>query len=234
MHVRFEVAGESNVGFVRANNEDSLVAEPNVVAVADGVGGRPAGEVASAIAVAAFRESVLRGTDPAEAALIASAVVRGAGAASSLLSTMCSTLTGIAVMGDEVVLAHVGDSRAWLLRDGAVARITEDQTITAKLVAAGEMTPEAAATDPRRATLSQVIGSAKELVPDRSVLTVQAGDRLILATDGILYADPDKLDATLAAPGPPADTVARLVQIALDGGGKDNITVVVADVVIDG
>lgn len=229
--MQFEAAGRIELGNVRTNNEDSIVVTPSVVAVADGVGGRPAGEVASATAVAVFEECVLAGLDPADAAVRASRVVRATAASNSLLSTMCCTLTGAAIVGEEVVLTHVGDSRAWLVADGAAALVTADQTVTSRLVAAGELSEEEAATHPKRHTLFQAIGSAKDVEPDRTTLAAGVGCRLVLATDGILYGDQVTLPELLAEPLPPAELADRLVQLALDGGGNDNVAVVVADIV---
>lgn len=230
MTIRFEAVGRLDVGKVRTNNEDSLVAEPTVVAVADGVGGRPAGEVASATAVAVFQECVLAGIDPVDATVAASRVVRSTAASSSLLTTMCCTLTGAAIIDGQVVLAHVGDSRAWLVQGGVATMVTADQTVTARMVANGELTEEEAATHPKRHTLFQAIGSAKDVEPARTILDAGPGDRLVMATDGILYGDQEKLPALLAEPLPAADLADRLVQLALDGGGNDNIAVVVADI----
>lgn len=229
--MRFEAVGRADVGKLRTNNEDAFAAEAAVVAVADGVGGRPAGEVASATGVAAFRELVLAGVDPAEAAQRASKVVHGTASASSLLSTMCCTLTGAGIVGGQVVLAHVGDSMAWAVRNGEVERLTVDQTITARMVAEGELTEEEAATHPKRHTLYQVLGAAKDIEPQRLVLDLVVGDRLVFATDGIHYGDAEKLPALLAEGVPVADLADRLVALALDGGGNDNIAVVVADIV---
>lgn len=232
--VRFTVAARSDIGNVRANNEDAYAASDRLVAVSDGVGGRPAGEVASGIAVAVVTASVARGLPVEEAVEAANEVVRAASETSSLFSGMCCTVTAATAQDDgQVVVAHVGDSKAWLVRasTGKAERLTEDQTITARMVRDGELTPEQALTHPKRSTLYQVVGQSKPL--DRCVAVLDdlvPGDRLILATDGLDYGRERALDL-LAEPLQAEALVTALVQSALDGGGNDNITVVVADLV---
>jgi protein phosphatase len=143
---------------------------------------------------------------------------------------MCSTLTAAIMTADAVHVAHVGDSHAWLVREGAVTLVSEDQSIAAALVRAGELTEEAAAGDPRRHTLTQAIGSVRPLLPQLAALAADRGDRLVLATDGIDYVDADLLAVLLAKPLPAVELADRLVEAAYDVGAPDNVTVVVADV----
>ena len=230
----FRAVGRSDVGSVRPNNEDSLLASPDLVAVSDGVGGRPAGEVASQLAVSALANAVAAGLDLDAGFHLASEVVADAARSNSLFTGMCATLTAAVAARGQVLVAHVGDSRAWLVRNGTARRLTEDQTVAARLLKAGEITEEEAAVHPKRHTLFQCVGLTKgdePLVVDLHRIAPQPGDRLVLATDGLNYAGPpDLVEKLMSAPGD-AETIAdSLVAAALTAGGHDNVTIVVADV----
>lgn len=231
--MRFEAVGRSDVGLVRANNEDSWTASASLLAVSDGVGGRPAGEVASRLTVSVFRALVGAGASPDAAARAADETVRDVGAGNSLFTGMCATLTAAVATADGIRLAHVGDSTAWLVRDGHVQQVTTPQTVVQALLARGEITAEAALTDPRRNTMSQAVGGIRVVVPVVLDVGVRRGDRLVLATDGLDYAEESTRLALLAAPKPADELADALVAAAIEGGGRDNVTVVVADVVDD-
>lgn len=231
--MQVEVAWRSVVGLVRTNNEDAAMAGAGLVGVSDGVGGRPAGEVASTTAVAVIEELCGAGVPLPTAIETASAVVRRLGAANSLFSGMCCTFTGVAFRDGGALLAHVGDSKAWLVEGatGEVSRLTEDQTIAARMVRDGELAPEDVATHPKRSTLYQVVGSVRALEIESRTLALSPGDRLVLATDGLDYAGEEQVRA-LSSKGLDREGLAdALVDAALAAGGYDNITVVVADVV---
>jgi protein phosphatase len=143
---------------------------------------------------------------------------------------MCCTMTAAVATPTGVRLAHVGDSLAWLVLDGQVTRLTADQTIAAQLVREGKLDPADVATHPKRGTLFQAVGNAKPLDIDVSEHELAPGDRLVLATDGLHYAgDADHLEALLAKAVAADELCDLLVDAALQGGGHDNVTVVVAD-----
>ena len=230
--MRFEAAARSDQGLVRPNNEDSYFSGPTLLAVSDGVGGRPAGDIASRLAVSCLTHGIAAGLGAVEAFRLASAVVTEAGRSSSLLTGMCATLTAASISGERVTISHIGDTRAWLVRDGSATRLTEDQTITAQLLAAGEITEAEAAEHPKRHTLFQCVGTrtGDDLVVAIHELEAQVGDRLVLASDGLAYAGPAELvEKLMAAPGTAQSVVESLVDAALTAGGQDNVTVIVAD-----
>ena len=188
---KFDAIARTHVGLVRTNNEDAYSADGFHLAVADGVGGRPAGEVASAVTAQVVQHCVLAGVAIDRAAQAAGDTVRGLAAGNSLFTGMCSTLTAAVLVGDDVVLGHVGDSRAYRVVDGRAERLTADQTIAARMVEAGDITEEEAAVHPKRGTLFQAVGSTEVLEVEVTTFAARAGDRYILCTDGIAYAGED-------------------------------------------
>lgn len=230
--MRFSAVGRSELGLVRLNNEDAWRAEERFAVVSDGVGGRPAGEVASTLAVAVFAESLSAGMTPDRAVHAASRIVQETALANSLLTGMCATLTAAVADADGVTVVHVGDSTAWLVREGELRKLTSAQTVAAHLLAAGEITAEEALTHPKRGTLHQVVGGQNELSVDTIRLEARPGDRLVLATDGLDYVPAVLLEPLLAAPKPGNELADALVAAALDVGGIDNVTVVIADVAL--
>ena len=230
----FASAGASDVGRVRLNNEDACFADDTVLVVADGVGGRPAGEVASTVAVTTARLLVGAGASPVDAAHGATEAVAALSPVNPLFTGMCCTLTIAAIDGAGTVqVAHVGDSRGYVLvgSSGELRQMTYDHTVANRLVAEGRLTAEEAAADPRANTIYMVIGKA-EIDPWVVELDGDAGDRLLLCSDGVSgVLDDDQLRKHLAAGAPPADTAASLVAAALDAGSTDNCTAVVADIV---
>jgi len=223
--------GRSDVGRVRTNNEDSFVISPSLLLVSDGVGGRPAGEVASTLTAGICRVMAEAGVAVEVALQGANETVASVAALNPLFTGMCCTATAITVGSSGARLGHVGDSKAWLVRGGQAEAITEDQTITARLVRTGEMTAEDALTDRRRSTLYQAVGTAARLDVDVTDLDLKPGDRLILATDGIDYAPADALEELLSSTLDAESLVDAIVDAALIGGGNDNVTVIVADIV---
>lgn len=220
----------TDVGLVRGNNEDAALASPGLIVVSDGVGGRPAGEVASALAVSVVRAMTAEGVELTAAVQGASDVVHALSLTNPLFTGMCCTLTAAVATETGVRLAHVGDSLAWVVLDGHVTRLTADQTIAAQLVREGRLTPADVATHPKRATLSQAVGNGRPLEIDVSEHELTSGDRLVLATDGLHYAgDEVHLETLLAKPVSADELCDLLVDAAMAGGGNDNVTVVVAD-----
>jgi protein phosphatase len=231
-------AARSHTGLLRDGNEDSVYAGPRVLAVADGMGGHAAGEVASAVAIAALAAldedapgndllSVLR--DRAEAA---NAHLRDMVTGDHALDGMGTTLTAFLFAGSRLGMLHIGDSRAYLLRDGALSQITHDHTLVQTLVDEGRISEEEASTHPQRSLITRALDGRDGIDPDLSVREVRAGDRYLLCTDGLTgpVGRLETLQEALQLPDP-QESCDRLVQLALRGGGPDNVTVIVADVV---
>lgn len=236
VHLRY--AARSDVGLRRPGNEDSGFADDGLVMVADGMGGHAAGELASAMAVATFAE--IAGEPIAEADLPAHLTdgvaeleerIGDVIAADPSNQGMGTTLTGLARNGPHVVIFHVGDSRAYLLQDGQLAQITKDHTYVQSLVDAGEITPDEALRHPRRNLLNRAVDGIHPVEADLSVRETRAGDRFLLCTDGLSgVVSDERIAEVLLEVADPTAAVTRLVDMALEGGAPDNVTVVVADV----
>jgi protein phosphatase len=234
LHLR--VGARSDVGKVREGNEDSLYAGRRLLAVADGVGGAVAGEVASSTAIAAL-EPLEHDTDLDDVLGALRAAVHGANDAlreridaAPELSGMGTTLTAMLWHNERLGLAQVGDSRAYLLRDGDVAQITRDQTFVQMLVDEGRITADQAAHHPQRSVILSALDGREAVEPDLTLRDVAAGDRYLLCSDGLSdYVEPAALAEGLAD-GDPQPACDRLVQLALDAGAPDNVTCIVVDV----
>jgi len=234
--LRFSGAGVSDVGLVRADNEDSAFVGPYVAVVADGVGGAAAGEVASATATYAMAatalarfgelpEVILR--EGAEAAR--ASVQRGVQTDVQHRLGMATTLTALVCDGERVVLGHVGDSRAYRLRDGELTQLSRDHTYVQGLVDTGQLDAGAAWRHPwRNVVLRSVDGDPLDQGVD---LVPVPADRLLLCRDGLTDLVPDEVVAELLGAGDPDAAAAVLVRAAIAAGGKDNVTCVVLDVV---
>lgn len=232
-------AAVSHVGKIRANNQDSGYAGKHLFVVADGMGGHAGGDVASAIAIKRVIEvdkPFTSGHD-AEFALQASLL-----AANSLitetvfdhqeLTGMGTTVSAMLRVGDKFAVAHIGDSRIYLFRDGKLEQISADHTFVQRLVDSGRITPEEAAVHPRRSVLMRVLGdvdSSPEI--DTTVLDTRPGDRWLLCSDGLSsYVSDDKIQNVLRTVSEPDAAADRLVKESLDQGAPDNVTVVIVDV----
>ncbi len=235
--LRFSSAGVSDVGRVRENNEDSGFAGPYLTLVADGVGGAAAGEVASA--TAAYVTSASSMAEPRGD--VREVLARAVRVTHEQLSTgttldptragMGTTLTAVLTDGTSWGLVHVGDSRAYLLREGELSRLTRDHTFVQSLVDSGTLTPEEARHHPRRNVVLQVLDAGGAADPDLTLLDVRTGDRLLLCSDGLTdLVDDDQVRDCLGT-GTPEEAADRLVSAALAAGGTDNVTCVVGDVV---
>lgn len=238
MPLQLIYAARSDVGLIRDGNEDSGYASPRLLAVADGMGGAAAGEVASSVVIAAFAR--LDEDEPSGdlLALLGDTLMQAEGQLKALvdaepgLKGMGTTLTAILRSGNRLALLHVGDSRAYLMRDGQLERITRDHTLIQSLIDAGRLTEAEAQTHPQRSVLTRVLDGSHPIEPDLSVRELRAGDRFLLCSDGLSgVVSNETLSATLLDNQDPEDAVAALVALALRGGGPDNITCVVADVV---
>jgi protein phosphatase len=236
--LRFSGAGVSDVGRQRSHNEDSGFVAPYVAIVADGVGGAAAGEIASATAAYAASAVALGsfGALPervlAEAYAAAAAGVRMGIQRDLDRLGMATTLTMLVTDGRHVALGHVGDSRGYLFRAGELRQITRDHTYVQHLVDTGRLSAGARDSHPwRNVVLRSVDGDPEGGGPDVIRLDVRPGDLLLLASDGLTDLVPDAVIAEVLAAEDCDDAATRLTQLALDAGGRDNITVVVVELV---
>jgi protein phosphatase len=239
MALTLRYAVRSDLGLVRSNNEDSVYAGPRLLAIADGMGGHAAGEVASKLVIGVMESldedrrmpdllGELRDTVHEANARIAQAVQKD-----GELEGMGTTLTALRFVGSQVGLLHVGDSRAYLLRGGLLSQITHDDTYVQFLVDSGKITPDEAKDHPRKSVILRALLGA-EVEPDVSVREARVGDRYLLCTDGLTdVVSTETIGETLHIPDP-QDAADRLVELALRGGGPDNVTVIVADVLESG
>jgi len=229
-------AARSDRGLVRANNEDSVYAGARLLALADGMGGHAAGEVASQLVIAALAH--LDDDEPGGDLLakLDQAVREGNAAIAAHvendpeLEGMGTTLTAILFAGNKLGLVHIGDSRGYLLRDGELNQITKDDTFVQTLVDEGRITAEEAHSHPQRSLIMRAL-TGHEVEPTLIMREARAGDRYLLCSDGL--SDPVSHETILDALqlADVAESADRLIELALRGGGPDNVTVVVADVV---
>ncbi|GAA2512224.1 PP2C family protein-serine/threonine phosphatase [Pilimelia columellifera] len=235
MSLTMRYAARSDRGLIRDGNQDSVYAGPRLLAVADGMGGMAAGDVASNIVIAAM--APLDEDVPGEALVdalrgaidTANIQLRETVAANPQLEGMGTTLTAMLFSGSRIGLAHIGDSRAYLLRDDDFAQVTKDDTYVQMLVDEGRISPEEAGSHPQRSLLTRAL-DGRDVEPEYSVHQVLSGDRYMICSDGLSgVVSAETIADTLAQYPDPDECVERLVQLALRGGGPDNITVIVAD-----
>ncbi|MCL7490044.1 MULTISPECIES: PP2C family protein-serine/threonine phosphatase [Streptomyces] len=242
MSLSLRFAAGSHKGMIREGNEDSGYAGPRLLAIADGMGGQAAGEVASSEVISTLvqLDDDVPGSDLLTS--LGTAVTRANDQLRVMveedpqLEGMGTTLTALLWTGQRLGLVHVGDSRAYLLRDGVLTQITQDHTWVQRLVDEGRITEEEATTHPQRSLLMRALGSGDHVEPDLSIREVRAGDRYLICSDGLSgVVSHQTLEETLASYHGPHETVQELIQLALRGGGPDNITCIVADVLdVDG
>ena len=227
----------SDRGLVRANNEDSVYAGARLLALADGMGGHAAGEVASQLVIQALRP--LDDDEPGGDLLakLDAATRRGNQAIADQvaeapeLDGMGTTLTAILFAGSRLGLCHIGDSRGYLLRDGQLTQITRDDTFVQTLVEEGRITAEEAHTHPQRSLIMRAL-TGTEVEPTLTVREARAGDRYLLCSDGLSdVVSEETIRDTMSSVENHRECADRLIELALRGGGPDNVTVVVADVV---
>jgi protein phosphatase len=244
---RLRWGGATDVGRVRSNNQDQYVARDDVGlwAVADGMGGHRGGEVASEIACDTLARSFDHHTVDGlvDAIERANKAVYRAGADDPELTGMGTTVVALAVVGDEdgdqtdelLAIANVGDSRGYRWSGGELDQLTTDHSLVADLVREGSLSPDEAATHPQRNILTRVLGVYDDVPVDAFTVDPRHGDRYVLCSDGLFNEVPEPAIASvLRRLADPADAAEELVRQALEGGGRDNITVVVVDVVDDG
>ncbi|HEU4346311.1 MAG TPA: PP2C family serine/threonine-protein phosphatase [Actinoplanes sp.] len=236
MTVALRYAVRSDRGLMRTNNEDSVYAGPRLLALADGMGGHAAGEVASNVVISALAHldedrpiddliSTLR-----DATADANNHLRDLVIQDPNLDGMGTTLTALLVAGQRVGLVHVGDSRAYLVRGGQLSQITHDDTFVQALIDEGRLTEEEASSHPQRSLILHALNGS-DVEPDLSIREVRIGDRYLLCSDGLSdVVSPDTLLEALQLPDP-HESADRLVELALRAGGPDNVTCIVADVI---
>jgi serine/threonine protein phosphatase PrpC len=234
--VQVRAASLTDVGRVRELNEDACFAGQHVFAVADGLGGHRAGEVASDLALASVR--ALDEADARSAAKgIADAVRKGNRAVhdrsekDESLQGMGTTMTAVVISGDTAFIAHVGDSRCYLIRGGTISQLSRDHTLVARMVSEGRLTPEQAEAHPQRSVLTRALGADRDVDVDESRITVMDGDRLLLCSDGLTGMLSNDEIRDYVSGGADLDEICRrLVDAANERGGLDNITVVLIDI----
>jgi protein phosphatase len=229
--MRVTAAAATDVGLVREGNEDSYLTEEPLFAVADGMGGHRGGEVASQLAVETLEKLFKQGAgELPDQVQEANRVVFERSVLDRKVAGMGTTLTAALVEGDRVRLAHVGDSRAYLLRDGKLRLLTEDHTLVHRMVSEGEISKEEAETHPQRSVLTRALGVDTVVDVDDDTFQVRTGDRLLLCTDGLTSMVPeDEIEEMLRTVPDPREAAERLVRMANAAGGVDNTTVVVLD-----
>lgn len=248
MEVTFRFAVRTDLGTVRTNNEDSAIASAQLLVLADGMGGHAAGEVASTVATRVFA-SIAADVDGADGEhpdvdAVAAAITHAGRStrmalhrmseADPVLESMGTTLLAVVSHGQQVTVGHIGDSRVYALRGSSLFQVTTDHTHVQRLIDTGQLTPEKARTHPYRAMLLRSLDDQPG-GPDLDVISLQIepGDRLLLCSDGLSdYLPPEDIGRLLATPDR-ADAADALIETALQVGTRDNVTVVVADVVAE-
>lgn len=237
MPCSLDIRCHSEIGLVRSNNQDSGYVSPTLLAVADGMGGAAAGDLASTVAVSHVRrvDTHLEGEQMLTA--LAGAVSEANDELADLVSWdhslngMGTTFCGAMFSGTQLGLVHIGDSRAYLFRDEHLRRLTHDHSWVQSLLDEGRITPQEAATHPQRSLLLKVLNGQPQHVPDTELVDVAVGDRLLLCSDGLCGLVADHVISDILRQPDLDDVMALLVAQAHAAGGNDNITVVLADVV---
>ncbi|MEG2459248.1 MAG: Stp1/IreP family PP2C-type Ser/Thr phosphatase [Raoultibacter sp.] len=224
----------TDIGCLRDHNEDSLIVTPPLFVVADGMGGHAAGEVASEIAVTTMAEKAPRHADVealGKAVEAANRAVILAAGQSKEREGMGTTVTSAILEGERLVIAQVGDSRAYLLHQGKLQQLTRDHSLMADMIDAGQLTAEEARVHPNRSVITRALGSDPRMVADLYEINVEAGDRLLLCSDGLsAMLEDDQIEAVTARTRDPQRCASSLVNEAIAAGGHDNITVIIVDV----
>lgn len=235
--LRFRYAAASHTGLVRPHNEDAGYAGGYLLLVADGVGGSAAGEVASAsTAYVTSTVSMISDDDPL--AVLAQAVSYSQQHLSDgvdlepMRDGMSTTLTAVLCDGDRFALGHIGDSRCYLWRDDTLSQLTKDHTLVQHLLDSGDLTADQAVDFPYRSVIARSIHPRERPTPDLVLLDLRPGDRLLLASDGLTDLISDTAIAAALGGDDLEQQVDQLLQLALDAGGRDNITCVLAEVIV--
>ncbi|MDQ3962634.1 MAG: Stp1/IreP family PP2C-type Ser/Thr phosphatase [Actinomycetota bacterium] len=234
--MKLVVGARTDVGRVREANEDSYVASAPLFAVADGMGGHIAGDVASATAIEVLQNegAQISAADPDSLVRVlqdANTAIYDKATGDPTLHGMGTTCTLVIVDGTTAQIAHVGDSRAYLFRNGELSQITDDHTLVGRMVSEGRLSPEEAEHHPQRSIITRALGVDSSVDVDLLSLELAEGDRLLICSDGLSsMIGADEITSVLTEDGDAQVAADRLVERANDAGGEDNITVVVIDV----
>ena len=224
----------TDVGCVRDHNEDSLVVAPPLFAVADGMGGHAAGEVASEIAVNVLADLAPKDLDGAvleHAVEEANHEIIRAARDGRGRDGMGTTLTACMLENERLIIAQVGDSRAYLLHHGKLQQLTRDHSLMADMIEAGQLTPEEARHHPQRSVITRALGSDPNTRPDMYEINVETGDRLLVCSDGLSsMIEDEQIEAVMRRVPDPQRCASQLVNEAIAAGGHDNVTVIVSNV----
>jgi serine/threonine protein phosphatase PrpC len=233
LHLRW--AAGTDQGHVRSNNEDSYYAGDRLIVVADGMGGMAAGDLASRIAIDAMTSLDVpiendQQMDALHQALeLANGRIADTVVADQALQGMGTTLTAVIFSGTQAAMAHVGDSRAYLMRDGRLNQLTKDDTYVQMLIDQGLLSPDEAAGHPRRSVVTRVL-QGEPVSPAYVIVQPEVGDRWMLCSDGLTaVVSNETIEQEMLAAADPKSCTERLIDLALRGGGPDNVTVIVAD-----
>jgi protein phosphatase len=220
----------TDIGKARKANEDSLLVEPPLFAVADGMGGHSAGDVASQTAVAVLKQEMAGDGSLAAAVQEANKQVFERSEGDAALSGMGTTMTAVVTSGERIEIAHVGDSRAYMFRNGRLSRLTTDHTVMERLVRQGRLRPEEARHHPQRSVLERALGVDSDVQIDLQTIDARPGDRLLLCTDGLTaMLEESRIRQILDEEQDPSAAADRLVAEAVAAGGHDNVSVIVID-----
>ena len=233
--MRITAAAATDIGRVREGNEDAYLNDAPLFAVADGMGGHQGGEVASRLALETLEVLFKHGRGTlADQVREANRAVFERSGRDAAVAGMGTTLTAAVAEAGRLRLAHVGDSRAYLLRDGRLRMLTEDHTLVQRMVERGEISEQEADVHPHRSVLTRALGTEPDVQIDEGVLDAQDGDRILLCSDGLtgMVAD-GQIERILRDAAEPRDAVRELVRAANTAGGVDNITVVVLDLLLE-
>lgn len=229
--MRYIWATASHPGLVRENNEDAVFPTSSgdstdsvLIIVADGMGGHVAGEVASRIAVNAAAATDVA---PGDRVAAGNRAIREEVARDPSLEGMGTTMTLLSIDDEKATIGHIGDSRAYLLRNGELRQLTEDHTVAAEYVAMGQLSPEEAISHPQRHMLTRTLGLTRFVNVDEIELEILDGDRILVCSDGLTEMVSDDSIAATLADGAPDEVAWELVELANRAGGVDNVTVVV-------
>jgi protein phosphatase len=231
--VRIEVGSATDIGRVRERNEDSILVDPPLYVVADGMGGHRGGQVASQAAIETMEELAGEGKGSlADHVRRANRAVWDRSVEDQQLSGMGTTLTAARVDGTSATIAHVGDSRAYLLREGLLRQLTTDHTLVERMIRSGEITEAEADVHPHKNVLTRALGTDENVEVDEDAVALIDGDRLLLCSDGLTgMVTEDQIQAILETTENPQQAADRLVKAANRAGGIDNISVVVIDAI---
>ena len=239
MSLSFHFAARSDVGLVRRDNQDSGYAGPHLLVVADGMGGHAGGDIASATAITELVSIDHDSLTADEASTQLQRAIRTANeeiariyAENTALEGMGTTVTAIMRARNKLILAHIGDSRAYVLRDGRLSQITRDHSFVQSLIDEGRITEDEASTHPQRSVVTRVLTGAPDDEPDIGAREARRGDRYLLCSDGLSgFVATDTIEEILGAPSPPGRAAEDLVSLAMRAGAPDNVTVIIGDVV---